>query len=40
VPAATLAEVDAVVQDMESSWREGRVQMAVLRGPALAEAAA
>ena len=40
VPAATLAEVDAVVQDMENSWREGRVQMAVLRGPVLAEAAA
>jgi diguanylate cyclase (GGDEF)-like protein len=40
VPASTLAEVDTVVQDLESSWREGRVQMAVLRGPVLAEAAA
>jgi diguanylate cyclase (GGDEF)-like protein len=40
VPATTLAEVDAVVQDLESSWREGRVQMTVLRGPALAEAVA
>ena len=40
VPATTLAEVDAVVQDLESSWREGRVQMTVLRGPALTEAAA
>ncbi|HEX5684009.1 MAG TPA: GGDEF domain-containing protein [Ideonella sp.] len=34
VPAGTLAEVDAVVQDLEQSWREGRVQLTVLEGPA------
>jgi diguanylate cyclase (GGDEF)-like protein len=33
VPAGTVAEVDAVVQDMERAWREGRVQLAVLEGP-------
>ena len=33
VPAGTLAEVDAVVQDLERAWREGRVQLAVLEGP-------
>lgn len=34
VPATTPAEVDAVVQDLEQSWREGRVQLTVLEGPA------
>jgi len=40
VPAATLAEVDVVVQDLEHAWRDGRVQMAVLQGPQMAEAMA
>lgn len=33
LPASTLAEIDAVVQDLEQSWREGRVQLALLEGP-------
>lgn len=33
VPAGTPAEVDAVTQDLERAWREGRVQLAVLSGP-------
>ncbi|HJV70430.1 GGDEF domain-containing protein [Ideonella sp.] len=37
VPAATQAEVDAVVQDLERAWRDGRVQLAVLQGPQMAE---
>lgn len=37
VPADTLAEVDAVVQDLERAWRDGRVQMAVLQGPQMIE---
>ncbi len=40
VPAATLAELDAVVQDLEQAWRLGRVQLAVLEGPEIAEVAA
>ena len=35
VPAATLAEIDLLTQDLERSWREGRVQMKVLQGPAV-----
>ncbi len=35
VPAGTPAEVDAVVQDLEQSWREGRVELTVLDGPAV-----
>jgi diguanylate cyclase (GGDEF)-like protein len=35
VPAGTLAEVDLLTQDLERSWREGRVQMKVLQGPAV-----
>lgn len=33
VPAATPAEVDAVAQDLERAWRDGRVQLMVLEGP-------
>jgi diguanylate cyclase (GGDEF)-like protein len=33
VPAASLAELDAVVQDLEQAWRLGRVQLSVLQGP-------
>lgn len=40
VPAGTLAEVDLLTQDLERSWREGRVQMKVLQGPAVQEALA
>lgn len=32
-PAATPAELDAAVQDLERSWREGQVQLSVLTGP-------
>jgi diguanylate cyclase (GGDEF)-like protein len=32
-PAATPAELDAVVQDLERAWRDGRVELTVLAGP-------
>jgi diguanylate cyclase (GGDEF)-like protein len=40
VPAGTAAEVDSMVQDLELSWREGRVQMVILQGPVTAALAA
>jgi predicted signal transduction protein with EAL and GGDEF domain len=36
VPARTLAEIDLLAQDLERSWREGRVQLTLLQGPAVA----
>ncbi|MEK8031389.1 GGDEF domain-containing protein [Ideonella sp. DXS29W] len=35
LPATTQAEVDAVIQDLEQSWRTGRVQLSMLEGPAV-----
>lgn len=37
LPAAAQAEVDAVIQDLEQSWRGGRVQLVMLEGPAAGE---
>jgi diguanylate cyclase (GGDEF)-like protein len=39
LPASTPAEVDAVVQDLEQSWRGGRVQLAMLEGPSVGDRA-
>lgn len=38
LPAGTPAEVDTVIQDLEQSWRAGRVQLAMLEGPSSGEA--